>query len=166
MNKYLMMCAAGLLSGTAGATGANAFTFGSAGGTPYCDGGALHSAGGKANAWEHEFSQTCDHPGISYGQGMLGKVQGVGKKVVVLSDNYYAAIGHNSTSVGYTLHEGAKPGSAWTMWVEYNGTSAFEASSGILLRDQPAQYGRGKPMPSTVAQVENLVRVHKSRAKS
>src|ERR1041385_6682933 len=97
MNKYLMMSAAAVLAGTANTAanaGAHSFTFGTAYGGSYCDGGTVYNESGSIVWWKHTNDDCAG--GVSYGVGVVIKSPactypptGVEFKCLILSDNYF-----------------------------------------------------------------------------
>ena len=84
MNKYLMLTAAAVLAGTASANARTySFTFGTANGGVYCDGGTVYTGrdrgiySGAVWSWQHTNNNCAG--GVSNGQGILGKTAGLGK---------------------------------------------------------------------------------------
>jgi hypothetical protein len=153
MNKYLMLSAAAVLAGTVEANADSVgFQFGTIGGAPLCDTGTV-TANGVVWAWQHGFLD-CGG-GVSNGQGLLSKVEGVGKGAM-MSDNHTA----NYTSVGisYWLPRKLKNGSVWSLWVEFSGTTSFKYESGVIIRSGAAAR-RGAQ--DTLSRVRALVRAHR-----
>jgi hypothetical protein len=174
MNKYLMLTAAAVLAGTAGASAGGTcfqFTFGTAGGGSYCDGGNVYTGvdnraySGVLRAWRHT-NNNCNG-GQSSGYGILGKLTGLGK-VSFMSDNIEAQnYGNYSTSLNYTLPKKIKNGQPWGLWIGLNGTTLFYGNSGVLVNASKCQNG---PMShgskSTVEGVKAVIQAHRKATKS
>ena len=115
------------------------FTFGTAGGGSYCDGGtAVHRW--RAYSWQHT-NDNCAS-GVSSGQGLLGKTAGLGK-ISDMSDTYFGQLyGIFSEYLNYTLPKKIKNGAQWTLWVGIRGVTSFEGNSGVLINTSPAAVNR------------------------
>jgi hypothetical protein len=163
MNKYLMLTAAAVLAGTASANaGTHSFTFATAGGTPYCDGGTVYTGrdggiySGAVWSWQHTNNNCAS--GVSTGQGILGKTTGFGK-VADMSDNFEAQnYGIYSEVLNYTLPKKLKPGQPWTSWIELGGSTSFEGNSGVLANPMPGHEGT----QSTLASAKSLIQAHRA----
>jgi hypothetical protein len=143
MNKYLIMTATALLA-TSGASHAAGFTFGTANGGSYCDGGTITTrlGGGAAAGWIHvldggkgkksSWGGACGS-GETSGQGLLEKVKELGDVFVVSDTAFGKEEDIFSKQLQYTLPKKLKNGQPWTMWIGMNGTSSFEANSGVLV---------------------------------
>jgi hypothetical protein len=161
MNKYLMLSAAAVLASSASAyAGTHTFTFGTADGGAYCDGGTVNTdiGGNKAvRAWTHTNNNCAS--GTSEGQGLLGKVKGLGTSSE-MSDTFY---GKNydifSIQIAYTLPKKIANGQPWTLWVGEDGVTSFEGNSGTLV-DVDGAVHRGTK--STAAAVKQLIAQHKN----
>ena len=125
MNKYLMMSAAAVLASTGANTAtAASFTFATAGGTSYCDGGQTTANGAPASSWRHTNANCAS--AVTFGQGLLGKTAGLGK-ISNMSDTYFGQLyGIFSEYLSYTLPKKIANGKQWTLWVGINGTTSFE----------------------------------------
>jgi len=156
MNKYLMLSAAALLAGTAAAQGyeTQKFSFGTAGGNSYCDGGEGVWSG-NLYTWNH---LNADCAGYSYwgGPGIAGKTRGIGKNVV-LFDNVPQYSGSYLCSIDFPPK--FKIGGTFTLWC-VNGSVPFEAGSGVLL---PFQGEARKGAKSTRSLLGTLIAEHRSR---
>jgi hypothetical protein len=165
MNKYLMLSAAALLAGTATAgAGTYCFNFGTANGGSYCDGGVLYTGVDSGiyhkavRSWRH-VNNNCAGAS-SNGMGILAKTKGLGD-ASAMSDNGFAQnYGIFSEQLIYTFPKKIKNGRPITIWIEFNGTSSFEANSGTLqgvtkckAGDVPVGHGR----TSTLAGVKALL---------
>jgi hypothetical protein len=169
MNKYLMLTAAALLT-SAGCAGATEYcytwTFGTAGGGSYCDGGmiawdsstAFH---GAVRTWTH-LMNNCGNTGNSNGWGMLGKTKGLGD-YATLSDN---AVLENGGTASYSLPKKIEDGAKYIYWLAAYG-SVFEAGTGVLNQvakcqdSRPASHGRTSTLATVKAMLEAR-RAHKS----
>ena len=162
MNKYLMLSAAAVLaSGASAYAGTHTFVFGTASGASYCDGGTVVTAigGNKAvRAWKHTNNNCAS--GTSEGQGLVGKVKGLGT-VSQMSDTIEGKnYGIYSEQLGYALPKKIATGAAWSLWVGVNGISSFEGNSGVLNKVNAHVYGKGSA--STFNAVKNLIQNHKN----
>ena len=161
-----MMTAAALLA-TSGAAQAASFTFGTANGGSYCDGGSIvtHIGGVAAAAWIHSldggngkkssWGGKCQS-GETMGQGLLEKVKGLGGVSVMSDDLYGFEEGIFSKQLQYALPKKIKSGQPWTMWIGMNGTSSFEANSGVLVNVQ-----EGQKAARTAAALMTLIRANR-----
>jgi len=157
MNKYLMMSAAAVLASTGANAGTHSFTFGTAGGGSYCDGGTANTGGG-VGAWQHTNNNCAS--GLSTGQGLLGKMVALGSKGYDMSDNYFGSA--KSIALNYTLPKKIQNGGKWTLWIEFSGVSSFLGNSGVLVNVTPGKHGiTSKAKTSTITKVQALVRSHK-----
>jgi hypothetical protein len=160
MNKYLLMSAAAVLATAAGSTGASAqsFQFGTAYGGSYCDGGTV-TANGVVWAWAHT-NNDC-YGSTSYGQGLQGKVKGMGK----LADMSDGIFGNSAFTINFVLPAKLKNGAPWSLWCQFSGTSSFECNSGPLIN-----VGAAKVHPaskkSTITNVKALIQQHKASKKA
>ena len=157
MNKYLMLSAAAVLASTAAQAGTfqHSFTFGTSGGSPYCDGGNVYTSGATVWSWQHTNNNCAS--GVSYGQGLLEK-SGTYGKGANMSDNYYGKnYGIFTTYLNYNLPKKLANGKPWELFVGFNGTSSFFGNSGVLTNVAAAKRG-GK---STTAGLKMLLQVHK-----
>jgi hypothetical protein len=153
MNKYLMLSAAAVVASATGANaGTHSFTFGTAGGGSYCDGGTA-TTNGIVWAWQHT-NNNC-YGGVSTGQGLLGKVKGMGK-IADMSDNYFG--NYKSIALNYTLPKKIASGNQWTLWVEFSGVSSFLGNSGVLVNATAAK----KSHTSTVAKLKTMIKAHQA----
>jgi hypothetical protein len=158
MNKYLMLSAAAVFAGAAPATAAvHGFAFGTLGGAPVCDTASVVT-NGSVWAWQHDFTN-CGSSIISTGQGLLSKVEGVGKGAM-MSDNHTG--NYTSVAISYWLPKSLRPGKIWSLWVEFSGISSFKYESGILLGAAPVH----KAAPSTLTRVQSLIRAHRDALRS
>jgi hypothetical protein len=169
MNKYLMLTAAALLATTAGASaGGRCFSFVfNSNGMASCDGGRVYIGvdGGVLSdgvrAWVHTNNNCAS--GTSQGQGILGKVPGLGK-TSIMSDTIFAKnYGIYSEQLSYGLPRKIEQGAPWTLWVGMNGTTSFEANSGWIVEvrrcGNPAvNHGR----KSTLDVVKALIAAHRN----
>ncbi|HWA04053.1 MAG TPA: hypothetical protein VG819_11070 [Rhizomicrobium sp.] len=154
MNRYLVLSAAALLAGISPAqAGGGGFRFGTIGGAPLCDTGEVF-ANGIAWAWQHAFLD-CGG-GVSNGQGLLARVEGIGKGAL-MSDNHT----ENYTSVGisYWLPKKLKDGNIWSLWVELSGTTSFKYESGVILTGGARAPAGAK---DTLEKVRALIRARRS----
>ncbi|MGH6888562.1 MAG: hypothetical protein ACREHF_05120 [Rhizomicrobium sp.] len=159
MNKYLLMSAAAVLASTGAATaGTHSWTFGTAGGGSYCDGGTATTglSSGVADAWIHTNDECASL--TSQGAGLLGKVKGLGK-VYGNSDNYLAKFDSIYTEqLEYTLPHKIKQGGQWTLWIGLSGYTSFEGNSGVLNNVTPGAHGiKSHGTTSTAAKVKQLI---------
>ena len=162
MNKYLMLSAAAVVASSANAyAGTHTFTFGTASGGAFCDGGTVVTAigGNKAvRAWTHT-NNNC-YGGTSEGQGLLGKVKGIG----TLSDMSDTYLGKNygiySEQLAYTLPKKIANGQPWTLWIGLDGVTSFEGNAGVLTSVGAKGYGKGTT--STFSAVKQLIKNHKN----
>jgi hypothetical protein len=153
LNRYLLLSAAALLTGTTAANASEvSFTFGTSNGAPYCDGGTIVTGvGGNKAVWSWTHTNTNCASGTSEGQGLAGKS---GKKsIAVLSDTYDSKQHVTTESVSYVLPQKLKTGGHWEMWVEAGGVSSYEGAHGVIIVGAPHQTS-GK---STLAAVTKLV---------
>lgn len=162
MNKYLLLSAAAVMAGTAGAqagTPVHSWTFASSGGTPYCDGGTLYTNGSSIWAWQHTNNNCAS--GVSNGTGRNGK-QGAFGKGADMSDNLYAVnYGYSSIAINFLLpakFSGKKAN--WALDVEFSGTTAFQGNSGILVNVTPGH--KNGSHKSTVTALKTLIAAHKA----
>lgn len=172
MNRYLMLTAAGLLASNTGASaGTFCFTFASSVGDPYCDGGRVSTGvdggahGGAVRSWVHT-SANCVG-GTGQGQGLLGKIPGLGK-ISNMSDTYLAKYyGMFSEQLSYTLPKKFLTGyhsQPWTLWIGFNGTTSFEGDSGILDNVSNCQNVAGhRGTRSTLEHVTELLAANRNR---
>lgn len=163
MNKYLLMSAAAVLASTGAATaGTHSFTFATASGTAYCDGGTATTglSSGVADAWKHTNNNCAS--GTSMGGGLLGKVHGLGK-VYDNSDNFEAKnYGVYTEQLAYVLPKKIKTDGKWSLWVSLSGTSNFEGNSGELINVTAGAHGiKSHGTTSTTAMVKQLVATHR-----
>lgn len=164
MHKYLMITAAAVLANGASAfAGTGSFVFATAGGGTYCDSGMVVTAigGNKAvRAWTHvpfggngtksSWGGTCAG-GTSQGQGLLGKVKGLGT-VSEMSDTLMGKNYDNySEQLSYVLPKNIKSGQPWSLWAGMSGTTSFEVNSGVLVNAGPIRHGA-----RTAARVKQL----------
>jgi hypothetical protein len=163
MNKYLMMSAAAALVSTAAQAGTavHSWTFGSAGGGSYCDGGTLYTNGSSIWAWRHTNNNCAS--GVSSGNGRVGK-QGAAFKGADMSDNLIAKnyLSYFET-INFLLPKKIKQGKEWELDVAFTGTTAFEGNSGPLLNVTPGAHGltsHGKT--STTKALRTLLAVHRA----
>jgi len=167
MNKYLMMSAAAVLAGTA-STAANAshsFTFGTAYGGSYCDGGTVLQ---QTSIWSWAHTNNNCAGGTSYGIGVLGKAAAVvypptatGFKAAVMSDVYFCQNdGLCSWAISYALPKKIKTGQPWVLFIKFSGTSAFLGNYGLLTNASPGH----KSKVSTVTKMKELIAVHRNSA--
>ena len=92
MNRYLMMSAAALLAGTVSANaGQQEFTFGTAGGGAYCDGGTGYWA--KHTYWWIHTNADCAGAVYIGGPGLEGKTTGIGKNINMFDTADFALAG-------------------------------------------------------------------------
>jgi hypothetical protein len=167
MNKYLMLTAAALLS-SAATVDARTYCFQFSSGVEVgCDGGRISTGvgggalSGAVRAWVHTNNNCAG--GTSQGQGILGKLPGLGK-VSVMSDNVFAKnYGIYSEQLNYTLPKKIKNGQTWTAWVGLNGTTSFEINSGPIVNvgncQNPAvNHGR----KSTIDGVKEIIAAHRN----
>jgi hypothetical protein len=158
MNKYLMLSAAAVLAGTAGANaGTHSFTFATAGGTAYCDGGTVATGvdggalGGGVRAWVHSNNNCAS--GTSQGLGLLGKINTLGKTAVMSDTLEGKNYGSFTEQLSFTLPKKIHSGAAWTLWIGLSGFTAFEGNSGELINTTPARKGA----VSTASVVKGLI---------
>lgn len=163
MNKYLLMSAAAVLASTGAATaGTHSFTFATASGTAYCDGGTattgLATAG--AEAWKHTNNNCAS--GTSQGGAVLGKLSGLGK-VYLNSDNFEAKnYGVFTEQLAYSLPHKIRNDGKWTLWISLSGVSNFEGNSGELINVTAGAHGiKSHGTASTAAMVKQLVAAHR-----
>ncbi|HWE07102.1 MAG TPA: hypothetical protein VG274_10360 [Rhizomicrobium sp.] len=158
MNKYLMLSAAAVLASATGAyagTFQHSFTFGTAGGSPYCDGGSVYTSGATVWSWQHT-NNNCSG-GVSYGQGLLEK-NGLYGKNANMSDNFFGKnYGIFSEYLNYVLPKKIKNGKPWELYVGINGTTSFFGNSGVLV-DAAAAKGR----VSTASMLKGLIQTHRA----
>jgi hypothetical protein len=168
MNKYLMLTAASILAGTAGASaGTFCFTFASTIGDEYCDGGIVRTRvdgaalSGAVRAWVHTNNNCMG--GTSQGYGLLARTSGLGK-VSVMSDDFFAKnYGNFSTAVSYTLPKQIKNAQPWTGWIGMNGTTYFEFNSGILdIYGKCQKPAAKRGMKSTLDGVKEIIAAHRN----
>ena len=174
MNKYLMLTAASVLATTASASaGGNCymFTFATANGAPYCDGGTIRTGldggafSGAVRAWQHTNNNCAG--GVSSGYGLLGKVNELGK-VSFMSDSIEAQNYRDfSYSVNYTLPKKIKNGQPYGLWLGEFGTTLFYGNGGVLVNASKCQNG---PMShgtkSTVESLKAIIQAHRNAPKS
>jgi hypothetical protein len=165
MNKYLLMSAAAVLASTGAANaGTYTFTFGTAGGGSYCDGGQVTTGvgGGQADAWIHENANCAS--ATSQGAGLLGKNKNLSPvKFWGNSDNYLAKLdGIYNEQLAYNLDSKIKTGAAWTLWIGLSGFTNFEGNSGVLnnVSKGGAHFVKSHSKVSTAAKVAQLVKSH------
>lgn len=160
MNRYLLMSAAAVLASTGAANaGVHSFTFGTSGGSPYCDGGTITTgfASGPLAAWVHT-NDNCAS-GTSQGAGYLLRVKGLGK-VWLMSDNYLAK--NDSVYTEYLEYTFNKPLTAWTLWIGFSGITNFEGNSGEMLDVTAGTHGvKCRGTTSTAAMLAQLVAAHR-----
>jgi hypothetical protein len=159
MNKILLLSAAAVLAGTAGAhatTSQYSFQFGTSGGGSYCDGGIVNEYG-IFWSWQHT-NNDC-YGGTSYGLGLLGKVKGYGK-IAVMSDNVF---GNSDFVISVGLPAKIKDGNTWYMFCAFSGTSSFECNSGPLINVNKLAKTPPKSKRSLVASVKALMELHKAK---
>lgn len=158
MNKYLMMSAAALLATTAGAHakggGLTQFTFGTAGGGSYCDGGTLHQTSKTAWAWTHNYEAGCGYSYNAFGVGLNGKNNLTGKSAG-MTDNTYSR--QSGIALEYVLPAKMKAGGPWEIYYTEGGVSAAELNSGVLVAGLPTHYSH---KGSTADAVKNLIKNH------
>jgi len=138
MNKYLMLSAAALIATTAGAhakgKGLTQFTFGTAGGGEYCDGGTIHKASKSLWGWTHNYEAGCGYSYNAFGLGVTGKNKQNGDNAA-MSDNTYSR--QSGITINYVLPKNMKAGGTWTLYLTEGGTSTFEGNSGVLIAGLP-----------------------------
>jgi hypothetical protein len=146
MNKYLLLSAAAVLASTAAnAAGSHSFTFATAGGTAYCDGGTVATGvdggalSGAVRAWKHTNNNCAS--GTSQGLGLLSKTTGLGKNAAMSDTLEGKNYGVFTEQLTFTLPKKIKQGGAWTLWVGLSGVTAFEGNSGELINVTPARKG-------------------------
>jgi hypothetical protein len=152
-----MLSAAAVLASSASAyAGTHTFVF-----SGYCDGGTVVTAigGNKAvRAWTHTNNNCAS--GTSEGQGLLGKVKGLGS-ASEMSDTFFAKnYGIYSEQIAYTLPKKIANGATWTLWIGLDGVSSFEGNSGTLGSVNAHVVGHGTK--STAASVKALIAQHKN----
>ena len=171
MNKYLLLTASAVLVTTVGANaGTFCFTFDTMAGTRYCDGGRLSTAvdggslSGTVRAWVHTNNNCAG--GTSQGQGILGKVPGLGK-TSIMSDTFFAKnYSIYSTQVSYGLPRKIEDGQPWTLWIGMNGTTSFEGHHGVLVEAGKCQNGpKSHGAKSTLDVVKTLIAAHRNGLK-
>ncbi|HTK79697.1 MAG TPA: hypothetical protein VL286_04590 [Rhizomicrobium sp.] len=165
MNKYLMMSAAAVLAGTAGtaANAANNFTFGTAYGGAYCDGGTVLQ---HTSIWSWAHTNNNCYGGTSYGIGVLGKSAavvypptGLGFKSAVMSDVYFCQNdGLCSWAISYALPKKIANGNPWVLFIKFSGTSAFLGNYGTLT----SVSGHNNAKTSTISKLKELIAVHRN----
>jgi hypothetical protein len=140
MNKYLMMSAAAALVSTAAQAGTavHSWTFGTAGGGSYCDGGTLYTNGSSVWAWRHTNNNCAS--GVSTGNGRTGKLNGFGKGAD-MSDNLIAKnyLSYFET-INFLLPKKIAQGKHWELDVAFTGTTAFTGNSGVLINVSPGAH--------------------------
>ena len=170
MNKYLMLSAAAVLATTASASaGGNCFmfTFASANGDPYCDGGTIRTGldggafSGAVRAWVHTNNNCAD--GQSGGFGILAKINGLGK-VSLMSDSLEAQnYGIFSETLNYTLPKKIKNGQPYGLWIGMNGTTLFYGNGGVLVNVSKCQNGSmSHGTKSTIEGVKEIIAAHRN----
>jgi hypothetical protein len=159
MNKYLMMSAAAALVSTAAQAGTavHSWTFGTAGGGSYCDGGTLYTNGSSVWGWQHTNNDCAG--GLSNGNGRTGKLNGFGKGAD-MSDNMPHDDG---LVVNFLLPKKFNRHPKWQMDCSYNGTTAFQCGSGILIAGGARKGPSGK---STSSGLSSLIQLHRTASRS
>lgn len=160
MNKYLMLtAAAAALCASATASAGNAvssFTFANAKGKAFCDGGTVFTNGSSIWSWIHS-NPDCQYP-QSIGDGRVGR-QGTFKGAD-MSDNWYARAGYSSVAINYLIPRTIKNKAKWEADIEFNGTTAFQLMSGVLLVGQAP---RARATTSTLSAVTELLKRNRLR---
>jgi hypothetical protein len=162
MNKYLMLSAAAVLASTVANAGTaqHTFTFQTAGGFSYCDGGTVYTSGASVWSWQHT-NADCEGT-TTEGQGLVGKLDAVKGKVAAVSDTYLGQIyGIFSEYESFTFPKKIKNGAPYELWIGMNGTTSFQAASGVLGNvdgGQPVRKGR----KSTSDGLKELIQLHKN----
>jgi len=169
MNEYLMMSAAAVLAGTAsGAANAatHSFTFASAYGNPYCDGGTVYETGTNSTLWTWAHTNNNCAGGVSYGFGVRGKSPaciypptGIEFICAVMSDPYFCQNdGLCSWSISYALPKKIKTGQPYLLFIKFSGTSSFPGGYGVLVNAMPNH----KAKNSTISRMKELIALHRN----
>jgi hypothetical protein len=162
MNKYLMLSAAAVLANTAAANaGVHSFTFGTTYGGSYCDGGVIYTGvdgganSGAVRAWTHTNNNCAS--GTSEGQGLLGKISGLGKTANMSDTFFQKNYGCNYLQISYTIPKKVATGKNWTLWIGESGFTSFEGNSGVLNNVTAARHVTSHGKTSTLAKVKQLL---------
>ena len=81
-----------------------------------------------------------------------------------MSDDGFARnYGTFNTSVAFMLPKKIKNGQPWALWLGFNGSSIFEANSGVLTDVTKCQNGAmSHGRKSTVASMMEMIRAHRN----
>jgi hypothetical protein len=111
-------------------------------------------------SWQHTNNNCAS--GVSYGQGLVGKV--VGQSAANMSDTFFGQnYGIFSEYLSYTLPKKLKNGKPWELFVGINGTTSFLGNEGVIINVGHGAQHRNASHKSTSANLKQLIQLHRQK---